>query len=61
MNATVSVPLSPGLNAGLLSGSIYADDINPSSELIKDETVGPVASIIKIKNIDDAINYISND
>mgnify|MGYP001188098851 CR=1 FL=1 len=36
-------------------------NINPSSELIKDETFGPVASIIKIKNIDDAINYISND
>ena len=36
-------------------------NVNPSSELIKDETFGPVASIIKIKNIDDAINYISND
>ena len=36
-------------------------NVDFSSELVRDETFGPVVSIIRIKDIDDAINYISND
>jgi aldehyde dehydrogenase (NAD+) len=48
------------IDNSLLSPTIV-HNVNPSSELVKDETFGPVVSIIKIKNIDDAIHYISND
>lgn len=37
------------------------NNVNPLSELVKHETFGPVVSIIKINNLDDAINYIKSD
>ena len=36
-------------------------DVSIDSELVKRETFGPVASIIKIDNLDQAINYIEED
>ena len=35
--------------------------VNLSSELVSNETFGPIVSIIKINSLNDAINYISND
>ena len=48
-----------------IDGAIYSptilSNVDINSELVVRETFGPVASIIKIKNLDDAISYIKND
>ena len=48
-----------------IEGAIYSptiiSNIDKNSELVRRETFGPVASIIKIKNLNDAITYIKND
>ena len=48
-----------------LDGAVYSPtilkNVNINSELVKRETFGPVASIIKINNLNEVIEYISND
>jgi len=46
-------------------GALYAptivDEVDPNSELVVEETFGPVVSIIRINNLDEAISFINAD
>ncbi len=53
------------LTGNQVDGAIYSptilSNVNPTSELVKRETFGPIVSIMTIKNLDEAIQYIKND
>ena len=49
----------PGRNAALLP-PIVLDNVDPKSELVLEETFGPVIPIIRVPNDDDAVIKISN-
>lgn len=46
---------------GALLTPTIIDNVNPHSEIAAEETFGPIVSIIKIRNLDQAINQIKND
>ena len=49
----------PGRNGALLP-PIVVDNVNPKSELVLEETFGPVIPIIRVPNDDEAVMKISN-
>ena len=49
----------PGRNGALLP-PIVVDNVNPKSELVLEETFGPVIPIIRVPNDDDEVMKISN-
>ena len=49
----------PGRNGALLP-PIVVDNVDPKSELVLEETFGPVIPIIRVPNDDDAVLKISN-
>jgi len=49
------------IRSGALLSPTIVDNVNIKSILIKEESFGPVVSILRIESLDDAINYIRSD